>query len=175
MVRHTTRRYLLRCIRPAQALKLVCRASALADSETSQARPSNASPILPLTGVCWREQPELAAGSQSACAPRIPNRSGPAKTRLSRQNKESWPGSARYEGGFAARSPSAPHETSWIISSKARPFSGLGGSGRLPRAARRVALFDPAGRFGELFRDFAQKLRRALFRFRRDVFLHESP
>ena len=41
-------------------------------------------------------------------------------------------------------------------------------------AARGVARFDPGRRFGELFGNFAQKLRRTLFRFRRDLLLDET-
>ena len=37
-----------------------------------------------------------------------------------------------------------------------------------------VARFDPRSGFGELFGNLAQKLRGALFRFRRDFFLDET-
>src|SRR6266850_2365577 len=40
--------------------------------------------------------------------------------------------------------------------------------------ACRVARFDPARRLGKFFGYFAQKLRRALFGFWRDLFLHET-
>ena len=42
------------------------------------------------------------------------------------------------------------------------------------RVALGVALFDPRRGFGEFFGNLAQKLRGALFRFRRDLFLDEG-
>src|SRR5712692_11848324 len=44
----------------------------------------------------------------------------------------------------------------------------------VPRIARGIACFDPRCRLGELFRNLAQKLRRALFRFRRGFLLHKT-
>lgn len=42
------------------------------------------------------------------------------------------------------------------------------------RTARRVARFNPSRRLAELLGNFAQKLRRALFRFRRNLFFHKT-
>src|SRR2546428_207571 len=43
-----------------------------------------------------------------------------------------------------------------------------------PRIPRCVALFNPSGGLAELFGNFPQKLRCALFRLRRHFFFHES-
>src|SRR5258708_4070193 len=45
---------------------------------------------------------------------------------------------------------------------------------RRRRGARGIARFDPRGCFGELFRNFAQELRRAFFRFRRNLFFYKT-
>ena len=42
---------------------------------------------------------------------------------------------------------------------------------RIPRG---IARFDPRRRFGKLFGNLAQKLRRTLFRFRRDLLLDKT-
>jgi hypothetical protein len=44
----------------------------------------------------------------------------------------------------------------------------------VPRLARGVPRLDPSCRFAELLRNFAQKLRGALFRFRRGIFFHKA-